>query len=205
MKYLILSNSIAYGLRVKDVEVVIKPGLNYQQAKDWMTLHKKSLQNTRVIILIGPVRFTKKTHRREVVLNTNTYTDPHSTFNSFYTTDKNLNIYPILCTIYPMNFTEYNSAKCKHPIRQGWYDEWNNEIKGLCVRENRKICAFNEEHNNPTPYIHRRVFKRKSERQQYVFRSNLLTDGLHPKKVIVSEWGRELTKVISKMRGHQVE
>lgn len=101
-----------------------------------------------------------------------------------------------------MDFIEYNARKCERPIRQGWYQEWNQEIKGLCVRENRKICAFNEDNKNPTPYLHRRIFKRKSERQIYTFRSNLLTDGLHPKGVIVSEWGRELAKLVHKIADH---
>lgn len=60
MKFIILGNSITHGLRVYHASVVTKPGMDYEDAKAYILNHKESLRNSTVIIIVGPIRFTKK-------------------------------------------------------------------------------------------------------------------------------------------------
>lgn len=195
MHSIVLGNSITRGMTVVGCRVVTIPGLDWKGANKYMLEHREELWNTVVYILIGPTRFTRRTsERKEVVLSKPVDTIPQM-FRTYYTSHSHLHIRPVLCTIYPMNFQTYNEKQTRRPIMRGFYDEWNREIRGMTVIENRSICAFNEQNGYKTPYIHRRIFHRHGQR--YSFREHLLTDGLHPKSVIRSEWAREIKKCIN--------
>ena len=194
MKFLILGNSITYNLHVQGATTVSIPGLDWKGARKYILENQDSMKNTIVFIIVGPVRFTSLHKNRKEVAFVEPKYSVHRLFSTFYTNRKDLNIKPIISTLYPMQFTLYNRMKARRPIMGAFYREWEDKIKRFCVVENRTITEFNEKHHNQTPFLHRRLFHRHN--QSYSFRVKHTTDGLHPKPVIVSEWARELRKII---------
>ena len=150
-----------------------------------------------VFVVVGPVRFsTLHRSRREVVFKDTNLSTINQLFAPFYNDLSFLNMYPILCPLFPMNFEKYNQ-RCARPIMQGFYRQWNDEIRGHVVVENRAIYHFNTKYENNIPHLHSKIFKRKKGR--YKFYEAYLKDGLHVKNVIVRLWKREFQRVITIM------
>jgi hypothetical protein len=194
MKSVILGNSIVSRVNVSNIRTVAIPGLDWERAQKWMIENRADLRDTYVYVMIGPVRFTRvHKSRKEVVFVEPPYT-VNDLFKFFYTELKAMNIKPVICPLYPIDFTICNEKKAKNPIMTSFYKEWNEKIKRYVIVENRSINYFNEEHGVLIPQLSRRILHR--HHQRYSFRANLLTDGLHPKPVIISEWAREFAKTV---------
>lgn len=197
MKNIILGNSLVKRMRVRGVETISIKGLNMESAAIYMQENKEYFRGALVFIIVGPLRFTKmRKKRREVVFCKPTRTI-NSLFAPFYENVTRLNIEPIVCPVFPMDFRRYNTEKCPKPIEQGWYDEWSKKIIGHSVIENKAIYKFNKRRGHITPSIHRRIFHRKKD--HYVYRVSKTTDGLHITSEIRREWEEEINRVLKKM------
>ena len=197
MKFFILGNSITYNLHVRGARTISISGLDWQGAKNYIMENRESMKNSFVYIVVGPVRFTSMHHSRKEVALVKPTQSVRTMFTPFYTEFKSYNIRPIIATLYPMIFTEYNRKKARRPIMTAFYKEWDDLIRRYVVVENRDIIEFNKKWHNQTPYLHRRVYHRQNGYS--ALRANLLTDGLHPKHVVKNEWARELRRVIKNL------
>lgn len=193
-KFAVLGNSLVRGLTIDGVDIKCVPGMNLEASVRYIVEHRRNYCNTTVYILVGPVRYTKLTNRRECVFFTNVSTVTQL-FGPFFGELAFLGIRPVVCPFYPVNFRRYNKAWCARPIMTAFYDQWNGQIKGHIVVENRKVFQFNNTHNLITPCIHRRLFHRHKGR--YVFKERFTNDGLHPTQQISSEWEKELVRVMA--------
>lgn len=104
----------------------------------------------------------------------------------------------VLCTIYPMDFAIYNNylasrARVRDRDLENDNEGDNRNIRRMIVVENRLIVDFNMNRNMATPYMHRRIFTRRNH--TYRFRAQLLRDGIHPTRAIVTDWAREIRRV----------
>lgn len=193
-KFAVLGNSVVRGLTVTGMEVKCIPGMNLEASVRYLIEHRRAYRDVTVYILVGPVRFSKLSNRKECLFYTNVRT-VNQLFGPFFGELEFLKIRPVVCPFYPMNFQSYNEARCTRPIMTGFYEQWNREIKGHIVLENRKVFQFNTTHNLITPCIHRRLYHR--HKAQYVFKEKFTTDGLHPTRRIVGDWEREFLRVMA--------
>lgn len=165
-----------------------------------MVEQRAELRGKVVYVVVGPLRFsTLHKSRRECVFTDHQLHDIKSMFQPFYNKLNYLNIKPIICPIFPMDFVQYNERMCRAPIMKAFYEEWNLTIMDKVEEENRLIFQFNDENGNRafTPCIHRRIFrKRGRKRSKYSFRSNQTKDGLHVTSDIVNDWNKQFNRVI---------
>ena len=198
MKYVVLGNSLVRHLVIPDVEIISISGMDWEVSVKFLTEQRHRFVNSRVFILIGPLRFTAMhKSRKEVAFKSTNLSTVQQLFAPFFNELKFLNITPIICPLFPMDFAEYNSRICRKGILQSFYEEWNKELRGHIVVENQKIYRFNNNNGLPTPYVHSRLFHRS--RGHYRFRPHLLKDGLHVKMIVVDEWRKEFLRVMAKM------
>jgi hypothetical protein len=191
MNSCLLGSSVVRNIQIRNCTVTCVPGLDWEGARERLLQNKEEYRDTQVYILIGPTRFTRKTVRGEVAIRRPDNT-VDSLFAIFYNAPLSVfNINPIICTIYPPDLKRYNE-RARRPILKAFYDEWNAEIIAKTIVENRSICAFNADNGFKTPYIHRRLVHRHGRR--WSVRTHLLSDGVHPKHSVQSEWAREITK-----------
>ena len=197
MKTYVIGNSIVRELTDSGWTTICLPGADWSAIVHYVTLHRESLANSIIYVHIGPVRFTRLTNRHECVLRSRYIDDPPTLFRSWRSLIQSHNIIPVICTIYPMDFDRYNehlkSKRNSHHIRQDLYSDYNKRIKGMAVVENQKITDFNVYNKMATPYMHKRVFTRR--RHAYSFCDRFLVDGLHPSKIVIDDWIREIKRV----------
>lgn len=162
--------------------------------------NRAMFRNSTVYIVIGALRFTKvNISRGEVVFNDKHLKTIKQLFAPFFSHLSFLQISPVICPLFPMSFHRYNACRttvCPHPIMMDFYDEWETELEGHIVLENREIFKFNRQRGYLTPTIHRRIFHRK--KSHYAFRINCTRDGLHVTRDIKEEWVREFDRIIRK-------
>lgn len=197
MRTFLLGNSIVADVRDPQWTTICRPGENWEDLVHYVIRNRVRFINSFVYILIGPVRFTRlhRTRgRRECVLSDYAVGSPQSWFRLWLQHLLRDNIIPVLCTVYPLDFTIYNnSIRRERLLLEGWYQEWTQKLKSMVVVENRLIVNFNVRLGMATPFIHRRIFHRRQG--GYTFRVQYLADGLHPTPQIVHEWILELRRV----------
>lgn len=147
-----------------------------------------------VFIVIGPLRYTTLDRsRREVAFKDTRLATINQIFSPFWNDMKFLQIKPIICPLFPMNFETYNRS-CKRPLHEHFYETWNTTLLRRIIAENKKVVAFNRSNGLPTPRLHKRLFYR--ENGSYRFEENLLRDGLHVTKTILHDWTKEFKQFI---------
>lgn len=197
MHFTILGNSLVRNLVIPNVEVVCINGLNWDSAVEYMMEHRYKLREHYVFIVVGPVRFTSlHKSRREVVFRDTNIGTITEIFAPFYSDLSFLKLYPVPCPIFPMNFVVYNQ-RCARPIMTSFYEQWNRDIRGHVVVENRAIYQFNTRYGLNTPHLQRNIFRRKNG--YYQFKQEYLKDGLHVKNIIIRQWRVEFERVMAIM------
>lgn len=204
MKNFLIGNSIVRDVVGSQWETICLPGVGWKQVIDYVLDRKERFRDSFVYIHVGPVRFSRlhrAANRREAQLLTTGVGTVRSNFDRWDHRLCSLNIYPVLCTIYPMDFKAYNDHLAAslpgghgRQILTAFYAENSQLIKGMVVEENREITAFNDSHGLCTPFLHRTIFKRN--RGYYRFRPRFLKDGLHPTREIVRRWVKELREIV---------
>lgn len=199
MDFVILGNSLVRHLSIPNVEVTAISSLDWEKATHYLMRHRERFAQKYVFIVVGPLRFTSMHQsRREVAFSSNNNSTVHQIFAPFYNELSFLNIFPIICPLFPMNFKTYNGNTCQAPICQGFYEEWNKILRGHIVVENRHIYRFNCKYENNTPHLHTLIYHRR--KHHYVFRENLLSDGLHVTEEVLTHWKSEFQRVIGLIR-----
>ena len=197
MRTFLLGNSLVAELNDPQWTTICRPGADWEQLANYVLSNRVRFTDSFVYILVGPVRFTRlhRTRgRRECVLSSFAVGTPLSWFRTWLQQLVPLNIIPILCTVYPLEFRSYNNAiRRERLLLQDFYNEWTEQLKGMVVVENRLIVNFNVRLGMATPFIHRRIFHRRPG--GYTFRPRFLRDGLHPTQQIAQEWVTELRRV----------
>lgn len=153
--------------------------------------------------MVGPVRFTSLHKSRKKLAFVKPKKQVHEIFSCFFSDHRNFNIIPIIGTVYPISFSVYNEKKAVSLMMTSFYKEWDDKIRRFCVIENRNIVHFNERNGNMTPFIHRRLFHRHITR--YTFHLRHVTDGLHPRSSIKSEWARKIWKIVKDLFDKQFQ
>ena len=194
MKTFVIGNSIVRELQDSTFTTISIPGLNWTEALRFITSDWTRFRDSIIYIHIGPVRFSSLSQSgqsRQCNLERLDNSNPSDIFRPYKIRFFRNNINVVFCTIYPMDFTVYNN----HINRDVRFnrDRDTRRIRSMVVVENRLIVDFNMEYNMATPYMHRRIFTRRNH--TYRFRVQLLRDGLHPTRSIVSDWAREIRRV----------
>jgi len=206
MRTVVIGNSIVRGLRDPSWETISIPGADWYDIIDILIQRRYEFRNAIIYIHIGPVRFTRLERlgsRRECRLRPyRELSNIEGIFERWKQYLTPLNIHPVLCTIYPIDFCEYNRniGGLVSSHRRNLYSRDSQTIRSMTVIENRGIVDFNVYNNFITPYMHRRIFTRR--RGRYVFRNNLLRDGLHPSDEVIDDWIREIRRVHRDNRDH---
>ena len=205
MRLVIIGNSIVRDMRDSRWELVYLPGADWDEIMEYVLRHRRHLCNSFIYVHIGPVRFTRMhstRNRREVVLRN---TIPQAPWRQYGQQLAEYNIIPVLCTIYPMQFSRFNDVLALPrggrygTGRRGrqimaFYQEWDNRIRGMVVIENRFITAFNEQQGMCAPFMYRTIFTRR--RGTYAFRGDrFLRDGIHPTRHTRLQWMEEIISV----------
>jgi hypothetical protein len=195
--FIVLGNSLVRRLTIPDVEVISINGLDWEGARKYMIDNRRLFIDKHVYILVGPLRFTSlHRSRREVAFCGHNLHTVHQLFAPFYNELSFLHISPVVCPLFPMNFTMYNGLTARRPIMTSFYNDWNAKIRGHVATENRHIMRFNTKYNVLAPCLNNRIFHRK--KQHYAFRDRYLRDGLHVTQQILDEWAVEFQRVILK-------
>ena len=199
MNTFLIGNSLVRNVVHDAWSTVCLPGAGWVDIILYILRDGHRFRNSFVYILVGPVRFTElhRMHgRRECVLSDFNVGTPKSVFRPYTRRLRSLNVIPILCTIYPMDFQVYNLNFTRPRLEfEDSYQQWTDKIKGMAVVENRLVVNFNVSRGMATPFIHRRIFHRRNRR--YAFKLRYLSDGLHPVNSIVRDWIREIRRVDS--------
>lgn len=194
----LIRNSLVRNVVSRSWSTICLPGANWEDIILHVLHNANEFRNSFLYILVGPVRFTRlhRTHgRKECVLNDVSVGTPKSVFRQFDRAARNLNIVPVLCTIYPLDFHDYNQhIKKQRLICQGFYEEWTEKLRGMVTVENRLIVNFNITRGMATPYIHRRIYHRSHGK--YRMRKQFISDGLHPTDAITREWIGEIERTV---------
>lgn len=205
MKSYLIGNSLVRDIQGRGFTTVCLPGANWLDVYQYVKDRPNRFTNALIYIHIGPVRFTRMhrtENRREVQLIT-THQGSVRCNMHIWNSLRDRGIVPILCTLYPMNFTRYNNSiavgrdnnrREGRQILRAFYEENNNKIKGMIVEENREIVAYNKDNSMCTPFMHNHIFTRR--RRRYCFRDWLLRDGLHPTQNIIDRWCREMERIV---------
>lgn len=198
MKAIILGNSLVRDFRFQDIKVISISGLNWEKAMLTMMDRRVEFKGATVYIVVGPLRFTSMHRSRgEVAFIDKQTSTVTQIFQPLFTELKFLHITPIICPVFPMDFEQYNTNRCREPIMSSFYQEWNARIIGHSVIENRSILEFNERHGKKggVPMIHNALFKRKIN--NWTFKVNRTTDGLHLTVEAKEIWAKEFLRIIN--------
>ena len=210
MRSFLIGNSIVRDIRGRGFTTISLSGANWNDIFDYVKDRRDYFSNSVIYIHIGPVRFTRMhraRHRREVQLLTNNLGTVESHMEKWQVLRED-GIYPVLCTLYPMEFRIYNNSLAadlagrsrRRIVRQGkqilegFYDDNTRDIKGMIVEENKDIIGFNNRNDFCTPFMHNYIFTRR--RRYNHFRPWLLRDGLHPSREIVRRWNNEMERIV---------
>lgn len=200
MKVIVIGNSIVRGLEDPTFETICLPGTNWYGILKYVTENIIHLSNSFIYIHIGPVRFTRlhqTSSRRECALVRADMEPITVLVSSCRRKLRQHNIRIVFCTLYPMDFIQYNkhlqSKSNGRLMLQGLYHEYNIDIKEMVDEENKNIVDYNISNNMATPYCHKRIFTRRHS--AYAFRNRFLYDGLHPKNIILKDWIKEIKRV----------
>ena len=199
MKTYVIGNSIVRGLLDPEWETVTLTGSDWYDIIIHVFENSGKYENSIIYIHIGPVRFSELVEKqgysecrlrsRRTLSNVSTIFEDWIRYLTAY------RIHPVICTVYPMCFKRYNRHRgvILNSRLRSLFESSTRKIKGMAVIENRDIVDFNMDNDMVTPYLHRKVYTRR--RGRYVFRDDLLTDGLHPSARIVDDWKMEIRRV----------
>ena len=113
MRTFLLGNSLVAELNDPQWTTICRPGADWEQLANYVLSNRVRFTDSFVYILVGPVRFTRlhRTRgRRECVLSSFAVGTPLSWLRTWLQQLVPLNIIPILCTVYPLEFRSYNDA-----------------------------------------------------------------------------------------------
>lgn len=191
---IVLGNSLVKHLLIPGLHIISVNGLDWEGAILYMMKNRDLFMYKTVFIVIGPLRFTRRTQpRKEIILATRGLSSVYDLFSPFFTDLQFLHIRPVICPLYPMHFGTYNWKACRRPIMTSFYDEWDIEIHTLIIQQNQEIVAFNFNNHSITPNLNRKILHRL--RGAFRFRPHHTTDGLHVTNQILTEWAREFQRV----------
>ena len=202
MRAFLIGNSIVRDLNGRGFSTICLPGADWKEIIEYVKDRRTYFSYSIVYIHIGPVRFTRMhrtANRREVQLITNNVGTVEGIMED-WSSLKRSGIFPVLCTLYPMDFRQYNDSLARRirdgrQILQSFYDDNTKKIRGMIVEENKSIIRYNNQNEMCTPFMHNQIYTRR--RGYYHFRARLLRDGLHPSRYITSRWINELERVVT--------
>ena len=200
MKTFILGNSLVRGLAVPGAEVISIGGLDFEKAVKVLMDRRSSFRGAVIYVVVGPLRFsTLHRSRRESAFTASQLYPIPEMFRPFFEELKFLDMTPIVCPLFPMDFEKYNAATCSRPLMTAFYGEWNQLILGEVERENRTIMMMNEQFGLRAfmPCLHSRIFRKRGKaRRRYEFRVCMTSDGLHVTPEVTAIWQREFARVM---------
>ena len=199
MRTILLGNSLVRDMtRPRDWETISLPGIGLCGLSSWILDNLEQLRHSMIYIHVGPVVFSKRGdlgQSRQYVLDRRSL-NVEQVFSVCLNAMASNNIYPVLCTVHPMDFEVYNASLCRGHLssaKLAEYRRMGRDMIPIVIELNQQITEFNRRRDMATPFLHRQIMTRR--RGVYSFRSRFISDGLHPRRSTAREWCEILRRV----------